>query len=90
MVMVRTAGKAPAVGAWKRKGDVTMCRIITRTELQHLTDNELRALFNRVTRELIQSDPGTPDRRNALANLDTIQIALADRMAAPRLKPPGC
>ena len=89
MVMGRTAGKAPAVGTWKRKGEKTICKIITLTELRHMPECELRSLFGCVMRLLIQSDPGTADQRTALANLDTIQIALAERMSAPRPKPPG-
>ncbi len=66
-----------------------MCRIITETELQQLTVNELRSLFNKVTQQLIQSEPGTTERSGSLASLETIQRALAVRMAGPRLKSPG-
>jgi len=66
-----------------------MCRIITETELQQLTDSELKSLFNKVTQQLIQSEANTPARRSALANLEIIQRAMAMRMAGPRLKPPG-
>jgi len=65
-----------------------MCKIITETELQPLTIEELRSLFNQVSRELICSEPGT-QRRCALASLDAIQRAMAMRMAGSRLKPPG-
>ena len=65
-----------------------MCKIITETELQPLTIEELRSLFNQVSRELICSEPGTQERRCALASLDTIQRAMAVRMAGPCIKPP--
>jgi hypothetical protein len=66
-----------------------MCRIITQTELQHLNDNQLRALFQEVTRKLYGTAPGTKERRSALASLDNIQCVMAQRLAAPRPKPPG-
>lgn len=66
-----------------------MCRIITQTELHHLSDEQLRSLFNEVTRQLHSTAPGTKERRAALANLDTIQRVMAQRIAAPRPKPPG-
>jgi len=66
-----------------------MCRTITETELQQLTDSELKSLFNKVTQQLTQSAPGTPARRKALASLETIQRTMAARMAMPCPKPPG-
>ena len=66
-----------------------MCRFITQSELQHLSDDQLRALFNEVSRELTRTEPGTKERRAALASLDNIQRAMAQRLASPRLKPPG-
>lgn len=65
-----------------------MCKIITETELQSLGIEELRSLFNQVSQELLCSEPGTPARRCALASLETIQRAMAVRMAGRRLKPP--
>jgi hypothetical protein len=66
-----------------------MCRIITQTELHHLSDDQLRALFNQVTRQLQGTAPGTKERQAALASLDNIQRVMAQRLAAPRPKPPG-
>jgi hypothetical protein len=66
-----------------------MCRIITSSELHRLGYEELRSLFNTVSRELAQTRPGTPERRAALASLETIQRAMAQRLATPRPKPPG-
>ena len=65
-----------------------MCKIITETELQPLSIEELRSLFNQVSRELICSEPDTQERRCALASLDTIQRAMAVRTAGPCIKPP--
>ena len=66
-----------------------MCRFITQTELHHLSEDQLRALFNKVSRELHSTGPGTKQRRAALASLENIQRAMAQRLAAPRPKPPG-
>lgn len=66
-----------------------MCRIITQTELHHLSDDQLRALFNEVTRQLHGTTTGTKERQAALASLENIQLAISQRLAAPRLKPPG-
>ena len=67
-----------------------MCRFITQSELHHLSEDQLRALFNEVSRELHSSNPGTNKRRAALTSLDNIQRTMAQRFAAPRPKPPGC
>ncbi|MEW8053006.1 MAG: hypothetical protein AB2809_21850 [Candidatus Thiodiazotropha sp.] len=66
-----------------------MCRIITQAELHHLSDDQLRALFNEVTRQLHGTTPGTKERQAALASLDNVQRTMAQRLAAPRPKPPG-
>ncbi|MCG7983375.1 MAG: hypothetical protein JAY90_11585 [Candidatus Thiodiazotropha lotti] len=66
-----------------------MCRIITQAELHHLSDDQLRALFNRVTRQLHGTAPGTKERCAALASLETIQRIMAQRLAAPCPKPPS-
>ena len=66
-----------------------MVRIIKQSELAPLGIKELRALFNKVSQELIRTEPGSPERRSALASLENIQRTLAARMAAPRPKPPG-
>ena len=66
-----------------------MCRIITRTELHHLSDAQLRAVFHEVSRKLHSAAPGSNERRAALASLENIQRVMAQRMAAPRPKPPG-
>ncbi len=67
-----------------------MCRIITETELQSLKIEELRSLFNKVSQELCCSEPGSSERRRALASLETIQRSITVRLTGPRPpKPPG-
>ena len=66
-----------------------MCRIITLSELHHLSDGQLRALFHEVSRKLHSTAPGTNERRAALASLENIQRVMAQRLSAPRPKPPG-
>lgn len=66
-----------------------MSRIITRSELHHLGYEELRSLFNKISAELVQSQPGTIERRAALSSLDNIQRAMAQRLATARPRPPG-
>ena len=66
-----------------------MCRFITESELHRLSEDQLRALFNEVSRELHSTEPGTKKRRAALASLDNIQRAMVQRFATPRPKPPG-
>ena len=69
-----------------------MCRIITESELTNKTDIELSALFRKVSREIVNSKIGSPERRKALASLDNISRAMRTRHSAPRCsypKPPG-
>jgi hypothetical protein len=66
-----------------------MCRIISQTELHHLSDSQLRALFHEVSRKLYSTAPGTIERRAALASLENIQRVMAPGHAGPRPKPPG-
>lgn len=74
-------------GASKRKKEEKMCKIITETELQPLSIEDLRSLFNQVSKELICSEPSTQARRSALASLENLQRAMAVRMAGPCIKP---
>ena len=61
-----------------------MCRIISEAELQNRTSGELSALFRKVTQEVAQTDPDSPERHKALGRLETVRRALA---RGP--KPPG-
>ena len=69
-----------------------MCRIITESELTNKTDIELSALFCKVSREIENSESGSPERRKSLASLDNINRAMRARYITPRChypKPPG-
>jgi hypothetical protein len=55
-------------------------KLITTGELADKTEAELTALFTEVSRVLARTDAGTPDRRNALASLETISGLRAARM----------
>ncbi len=68
-----------------------MCRIITTSELHNKTDIELSALFQKVSQQVAKSEPGSPERRNALASLENISRAMCSRLNTPRYpypKPP--
>ncbi|MCP5391921.1 MAG: hypothetical protein H6920_09915 [Sphingomonadaceae bacterium] len=58
-------------------------KLITRFELASRSTNELRRLLREVFNELARSKPGTPERRNALASLETIRAELACRPDGP-------
>ena len=69
-----------------------MCRIITASELNNKTNNELSALFYKVSQAVAKSEPGSPGRSNALASLENISRAMRSSHTAPRYpypKPPG-
>jgi len=53
-----------------------MSSLITAWELQNRTEKELCALFRKVSQEAAQSEPGSPERRNAIASLENINRAL--------------
>jgi hypothetical protein len=55
----------------------TMKRLISSLELYKESEQELAALFSRVTARLTQTGRDTPERRNALASLETISHARA-------------
>ncbi len=50
-------------------------KLITNNELSNQSEYELSLLFWKMSRKLAQTGEGTPDRRNALANLDNISRA---------------
>jgi hypothetical protein len=70
------AGKAPRRGRehWRK----TM-RLISSLELHKHSDHELAGLFSRVSARLTQTGRDTPGRRNALASLENISHARAER-----------
>lgn len=66
-----------------------MCKLITVWELQQCSDNELCALFQKVSQDMVQSKPGSSERRNALASMENITRSLNTRCKLCQ-KPPGC
>ena len=58
--------------------------VIVSAEITGRTEKELSTIYARVTRELTQSELGTPERRNALASLDNVVTELnVRRMMEP-------
>ena len=55
-------------------------KLICNHELQKHTPNELSALFCTVSKGLVRTKRGSPERRNALASLENISRARAARM----------
>jgi hypothetical protein len=59
-----------------------MEKLISNHELQKRSDSELSALFCAVSKGLVRTMRGSPERRNALASLENISRQRAVRMAA--------
>ena len=57
-----------------------MPKIITCSELRHLTLAELEALFRTLQIDLGRAAPGSPDRRALLASLESVRRAMAARL----------
>ena len=55
-------------------------KLISNYELHTRNANELSALFCQVSKGLVRTKRGSPDRRNALASLENISRARAQRM----------
>ena len=56
-------------------------KLILNHELQKRSDSELSALFCTVSKGLVRTKRGTPERRNALASLENISRARTVRMS---------
>jgi len=54
-------------------------KLITRFDLASRSDSELHAIYRDTFNALVQSEPGSAERRNALASLDNIQLELVVR-----------
>lgn len=65
-----------------------MCTIITASELQHRTDQELSVLFRQVSEDIARSEPGSAAQRNAIASKENIARTMTVRRSL-RFKPPG-
>ena len=59
-------------------------KLITSYDLEKRSVNELSGLFCTVAKGLVRTKRGSPERRNALASLENISRARAQKMAAPR------
>jgi hypothetical protein len=56
-------------------------KLISNHELDQRSESELSALFRAVSEELVRTRRGSPERRNALASLENISQARAERMS---------
>ena len=56
-------------------------RLISNYELYRQSESELSALFCTVSKGLVRTKRGSPERRNALASLENISRARAMRMS---------
>ena len=55
-------------------------KLITNHELQKRSESELSALFCTVSKVLVRTKRGSPERRNSLASLENISRARMARM----------
>ncbi len=55
-------------------------KLISTHELEKRTDSELSGLFCAVSKGLVRTKQGSPERRNALASLENISRARVARM----------
>jgi hypothetical protein len=55
-------------------------KLISNIELDRRSDNELSAMFCYVSKGLVRTERNSPERRNALASLENISRARAQRM----------
>ena len=68
-----------------------MCKVMSPTELQRMSDKELCVLFNVLSEALYECAPGSPEARAVYTSLDNVRREVA-RRAARQLhgpKPPG-
>lgn len=59
-----------------------MSKLFTASELSGLSLEALRALHRQVYDNLVRSEPGSLERRNALASLENIQCAICHRLSS--------
>ncbi len=70
-------GKGPDRQGLEYEGETIMSKLITANELAGKSIPELRAVYRAAHDDLVRSEPGSPERRNALASLENISRALA-------------
>ena len=58
-----------------------MSKLFTASALSGLSLEALRALHQRIYVDLVRSEPGSPERRDALASLENIQCAICSRLS---------
>ena len=58
-------------------------KLITRFELASRSISDLRGLYRATFDALVQSDPDSPERRNALAALENITAEIAAKHLRP-------
>ncbi len=78
MIGALSPEKAPAVGVFEEKRRKQM-NLITHYELATKSVSELRGLYRKVFNALVQSAPGSAERRNVLASLENISRELNRR-----------
>ncbi len=55
-------------------------RLISAHELDSRSENELSALFQKVSKGLVRTKRGSPERRNAIGSLENINRARTARL----------
>ena len=56
-------------------------KLISNHELQQRSESELSELFRALSEGLVRTTRGSPERRNALASLENLSLARAERMS---------
>ena len=67
-----------------------MIHLIINHELARFNLHELKGLYRKVFNDLAKSQPGTPERRNALASLENIQRELNRRYSPSGIREGVC
>jgi hypothetical protein len=62
-------------------------KMISAHELHRRTEKELSALFGEISKGLVRTQRGSPERRNALATLENIAHARTQKMLECRAGP---
>jgi hypothetical protein len=73
--------KGPDGQGLRNQKEDEMSRIITQADLQGRSLAELQTLYRSAYEELVRSESGSPARRDALASVETVSLAMARRRA---------